>query len=285
MVVLFMMLVMARPRIEIVFRRGAKPQHHARIDPAFGDFKHRNIARRFGQNRLARGGEAIRIDQIGLVEDHDVGAGDLVLEHFAERRVVIDALVGKALPRDGREIGREPAVGDSFGVGDRNHAIDRDAGSQIRPFERFQQRLWQREAGGFDQDMVGRMRPRQQRRDGRHEIIGDGAAQAAIGEFDDGVFWTIGVGAAFQNVAVDAEVAEFIDQYCEPAALRVLHQVTNQRGFAGAEETGDDGDGDFFDRHLKFRTGLADGGMRAITPLRKIVGRSRHGTSPSAVAA
>ncbi len=157
-----------------------------------------------------------------------------------------------ALPRDGREIRREAAVGDGFGVGDRDHAVYRDAGSQVRPFECFQQRFRQRESGGLDQDVVGRLRPRQQRRDGRHEVVGDGAAQAAIGEFDDGVLGAIGVGAAFQDIAVDAEVAEFVDQDRQPAALRILHQVTNQRGLSRAEEAGDDGDGYFFDRHVKF---------------------------------
>ena len=43
----------------------------------------------------------------------------------------------KPLPRDGGQIGREPAVRDGFGIGDRDHAIDRDAGSQVRPIEGF----------------------------------------------------------------------------------------------------------------------------------------------------
>ena len=133
--------------------------------------------------------------------------------------------------------------------------------------------------------MVGRQRPRQQRRDGRHEVVGDRAAKAAIGEFDDGVFGAIGVGAAFQDVAVDAEIAEFVDENSQAAALRVLHQMANQRGLSRAEEAGDDGDGDFFDRHALLLKRPVHGGMRAITPLRKIAGRSRHGTRPSGVAA
>jgi len=32
---------------------------------------------------------------------------------------------------------------------------------------------------------------------------------------------TVGIGAVFQDVAVDAEIAEFVDQDRQPAALRV----------------------------------------------------------------
>src|SRR6202035_6022861 len=68
-------------------------------------------------------------------------------------------------------------------------------------------------------------------------------------EFDDGVFRAIGVGAAFEDVAVYAEVAEFVDQDRQAAALRILHQVAHQRGLSRAEEAGDDRHGHFFDRH------------------------------------
>jgi hypothetical protein len=138
MIVVVVIFVMTRPRIEIVFGCGPQAEHDARVDTAFGDIQHWNAARRFRQHSGARRGEFAGIDQIGLVENHDVGAGDLIFEHFTQRSVVIDALVGKALPRDRREIGREAAVGDGFGVGHGDHTVNRDAGSQIRPFERFQ---------------------------------------------------------------------------------------------------------------------------------------------------
>ncbi len=168
--------VVARPRVEIGFRRRAEAEHDARIDAALDRLQHRNAARRFRQYGLARLGETARVDQIGLVEDHDIGAGDLILEDFSQRRVVVDTAVGKTLPRDRREIRRKPAVGDRFGVGHSDHAVDRDAGSQFRPVECLQQRFRQRQPGGLDQDVVGRLRSREQRRDGRHEVIGDGAA-------------------------------------------------------------------------------------------------------------
>ena len=53
----------------------------------------------------------------------------------------------------------------------------------------------------------------------RHEIVGDGAADAAIGEFDDVFLRTSVDAAAFQDFAVDADVAELVDDDGEPLAL------------------------------------------------------------------
>ena len=51
----------------------------------------------------------------------------------------------------------------------------------------------------------------QQGFDGGDEIIGDGAAQAAVGELDD-VFLTTGLAAAgLEDLTIDADIAEFID--------------------------------------------------------------------------
>ncbi len=72
----------------------------------------------------------------------------------------------------------------------------------------------------------------------------------------------IGVGATFKDIAVDADVAELVDQDRKAASLRVLHEVTDQRGFPCAKKAGDDGDGDFLQRHLMFPIRL-DGGRDA----------------------
>ena len=104
-----------------------------------------------------------------------------------------------------------------------------------------------------------------------------------------------------QDLAVDADVAELVDDHGEPAPVGILQHVADQRRLAGAEEAGDDGAGDF---HQCFRgkrhdasafTGCASvsifavwklrGGTRAITPLRKVCGRSRQGTMPFSEAA
>src|SRR5580658_5750981 len=101
----------------------------------------------------------------------------------------------------------------------------------------------------------------------RHEFVGHRAAQAAIGQFDDVLLRAGGVAAALENFAVDADVAEFIDDDGEAAALRIGQHVTDQRRLAGAEKAGYDGAG-----NARKRTGHAStsskpmGGTRAISP-------------------
>ena len=83
---------------------------------------------------------------------------------------------------------------------------------------------------------------RDQRRQRRGEIVGDRAADAAVGKLDDRVFRAGRVGAALDEVAVDADVAEFVDDERKPPPARVRHQMADERRLAGAEKAGDDGD-------------------------------------------
>ena len=53
-----------------------------------------------------------------------------------------------------------------------------------------------------------------------------------------------GIAQPFEDVAIDAERAEFVDHDREAAAAGVADQVADQRGLAGAQKAGDDGDGD-----------------------------------------
>ena len=95
--------------------------------------------------------------------------------------------------------------------------------------------------------------------------------------------------AALDEGAVEAEVAELVDEHGEAPPAGVLEEVAHQGGLAGAEEAGDDRAGDLGERSSfggrRGRRVRRQGGMRATTPLRKASGRSRQGTMPSAVAA
>ena len=57
----------------------------------------------------------------------------------------------------------------------------------------------------------GGLGARQQRLDGRHEVVGDGAADAAIGEFDDVLLGAALDAAVLKDVAVDPDIAELVD--------------------------------------------------------------------------
>ena len=54
---------------------------------------------------------------------------------------------------------------------------------------------------------------------GRHEIVGHGAADTAIGEFDDVVPGATGIATADQKFPIDADVAELVDDQRNPPAI------------------------------------------------------------------
>ena len=78
-----------------------------------------------------------------------------------------------------------------------------------------------------------------------NEIIRHRAADAAVGQFDDAILGAVLDAAALQNIAVDADVAEFVDDHGEAASAGVFKHVTNERRLAGAEEARDDRAGNF----------------------------------------
>src|SRR3546814_3587683 len=96
--------------------------------------------------------------------------------------------------------------------------------------------------------MVGRIGAVEQLLQGGQEIVGHRAAQAAVGQLDDVVIRAIGTAAGLQQLAIDADLAEFVDDQRQPAAPGVAQQVADQRGLAGAEKAGDHGGGNFADR-------------------------------------
>ena len=184
------------------------------------------------------------VEQIGLVQDHEIGAGELVGEHLLERVVVVDRRVGAALPRDRLGSSAKRPGRDRRRVDHRDDAVDGHAGADLGPGEGLHQRLRQRQAGGLDDDMVGRLGAVDQPGQGRQEIVGDGAAQAAIGQLDDVVVGASRVAAAEQQLAVDAELAELVDDDGQPVPGGGGQQMPHQARLAGAEKAGDDRRGD-----------------------------------------
>ena len=87
-----------------------------------------------------------------------------------------------------------------------------------RPVEGLHQRLRQREPGGLDHDVLDRGPARQDHVERRHEFVRHRAAQAAVGELDDVLFRAGRVAAALEDLAVDADVAELVDDDGEPPA-------------------------------------------------------------------
>ncbi len=105
-------------------------------------------------------GPAGLVDEVTLVEQDQVGAEDLVLEHLFQRVVVLDRGVGRPsappAPRDRRRTGPRPRPGRRPRRRRRRPVTRARIAGQ---FEGLHQRLRQSEAGGLDQDVLGRVRP------------------------------------------------------------------------------------------------------------------------------
>ncbi len=140
----------------------------------------------------------------------------------------------------------EAAGRDGGGVDHRDHAIDGGARAHLGPGEGLHQRLGQGEARRLDNDVVGRFGPVEQRGDRRQEVVGDGAADATVGQLDDIVGLAAGNGAALDDAAIDAQVAELVDDQRDPAPVGTFQQVADHARLSGAQEPGHDGRGNAF---------------------------------------
>ena len=199
---------------------------------------------------------------------------------------MIERRIGGALLGDARRIVGEASLGDGGCVHDRDDSVDGEFRAQIRPVEGLDERLRQGKAGRLDDDVVGFGIAREQRRHRGGEVVGDRTADAAVSEFDDRLARADGVGAALEELAVDADIAEFVDDEREAPSAGMGKEMTDQRRLAGAEKAGDDGDGGLGEHQRTYRARAeASGGVREMTPLRKGTGRSRQGTRPSGAAA
>ena len=105
-----------------------------------------------GRHILALGGG----HQVGLVQDHEIGAEQLVLEHFLERIVVVERLVLGALAGKRLGIVGEAAGCDGGAIDHGDDAVDRHARGDLGPVEGLHQRLGQRQARCLDHDVLGR---------------------------------------------------------------------------------------------------------------------------------
>ena len=222
--------------------------------------------------------DAGRIEQVALVEHDEIGASDLVLEHFFDGVVMVERGIGPALGRQRREVGGDLPLGQGGAIDDRDDAVDGHAALDRGPMEGLDQRLRQSEPRRFDDDVLDPRFARENLIERRHEFVGHGAAQAAIGELDDVLLRAGGVAAALQDLAVDADIAELVDDHGEPAPVGIGEHVADQRRLARAEEAGDDGARDAPKRGAhSLSSSKSIGGTRAISPRFSTSGRPRHG--------
>ena len=282
-VIVFLLRIVQRAAVlDVVFYGEAEADQRRRIDLAVGDSDdlHRSRQRAGdGRHRLV---EAARVDQVALVQHDEVGAGDLVGEHLLDRIVVVERGIGGALARERCEIGGDAAFGQRRAVHHRDDAVHGDAALDRRPVKRLHQRLRQCETGSFDDDVLDARIARENSVERRHELVGDGAAEAAIRQFDDVLLRARLVAAALEDFAVDADIAEFVDDHRKPPSAGIGEHVADQRRLAGAEKAGHHRAG-----HARKRDGhsgsssKSSGGTRATMPRLSDFGRPCQGNKPS----
>ncbi len=93
--------------------------------------------------------------------------------------------------------------------------------------------------------MVRQRIKREKSFDRGQEIVGDGAADAAIGEFDDSFLAAGKIATAIQHFRIDADIAKFVDDEGEAAAVGIFHEVANKGRLPRAKKAGDDRCRDF----------------------------------------
>ena len=274
MFMVFLAVMVGPPLVDHGGGVGVEAEQHVGVDLAVAggdDFD--RPAKMIGDLAFGRRARR-RVQQIDLRQDHQIGAGDLVLEDLLNRVVVVEGVIGRALGRQGVEIAGHLTGGQGRAVDHRDHPVDGHPATDVRPLKRLHQGFGQGQARGFDEDVIDRRAGRQNGFQGRLKIVGNGAANAAIGQFDD-IFLGAGVdAAALKDLAVDADIAKFIDDDGEAPAARMGQQITDQSGFPGAQKAGDDGAGNAAGG--AHDGSPANGGRRVIRPCFKAAGRPRR---------
>ncbi len=161
--------------------------------------------------------ELFRRDEIGLVEQHDVGEGDLVLGLAAVLQAQRQVLgIDEGDDRVEFGLGADVVVHEE-GLGDGNRVG---------------------EAGGLDDDAVEAAGAAHQALDDADQVAAHRAADAAVVHLVD---FFVGLD---DEVVVDADLAELVDDDGIFLAVVLGEDAVQQRRLAGAEIAGEHGDGD-----------------------------------------
>ena len=161
-----------------------------------------------------QGREPRVVNQVTLVEQQHVAVDDLGAGYLTFEQLVTEV----------------------FGVDQGDDRIQTRRVAQITAQKRH--RHWQRigQAGGFHHQVIDRFGAIQNPVDRLQQFTVDRAADAAVAELDHVI-----TGGDHQ-IVVDADLAEFIDQYGGLEALLIAENVVEQRGLARPEKAGQDRD-------------------------------------------
>nr|GFB25765.1 hypothetical protein [Tanacetum cinerariifolium] len=238
-VIAFMVIVMGLAAINVQLGLGTQAQQHADRQLALAGLDDFHRRRQLFGHLGTHGSQCSGIEHVSLVENDQVSTRQLIREQLVQRRFVVQVRVQLALGIDLIRERRERAGQHRRAVDHGDHGVDGAGVADFRPLKGLDQRLGQRQPRGFDQDVVEVAATGNQLLHHREEFFLNGAAQAAVGQFvhpAKGFFLGATDGALLEDVAVDAQLAEFVDDDRDTPALGIVEHVPQQGGFARAEK-------------------------------------------------
>ena len=154
-------------------------------------------------------------NEVGFVEDDDIGKGDLLLGFVGVVEVLPDVL----------------------GIYERDYRVDMEFFTHFGIDEEcLNDRPRIGEAGGFNEDVVELVPHLSKAAEDANQVPAHGAADAAVVHFEN---LLLGINDEF---VVDADLAEFIFNNGNSFAVVRGENVVEKRGFSSSEESGEDGD-------------------------------------------
>ena len=154
-------------------------------------------------------------NEVGFVEDDDIGKGDLLFGFVGVFEVLPDVL----------------------GIHERDHRVDMEFFTHFGIDEEgLNDRAGVGEAGGFNEDVVELVPHLPKAAEDTNQVPAHGAADAAVVHFEN---LLLGID---DELVVDADLTEFVFDHGNSFAVVRGENVVEERGFSGSEESCEDGD-------------------------------------------
>ncbi len=253
-IVFFFLIVMRLALMHHLLHRAAHAQQQVHVHFVRLHAHHLHAGLGVGFDQCLHPGQRLLRQSIHLAEQHQVGHEELVFKQLGQGRFVVEVVVRAALRIHGLRVVGKTAIGHGGRIYHGYHGIYRKGVAQAWPLKCLHQRLGQRQAGGFDHQVVDLLAPRGQLLHNRREFFLHSAAQAAIGQFKQlaviRVTFVAAQAAAAQQLAINAQLAKFVHDNGDALALRPRQYLAQQCGFARAQKAGHDGGGDFLQVHV-----------------------------------
>ena len=183
-------------------------------------------------------------DQVDLADQDDVSELHLLDQQVGDRALVFFA---QGFATAGQAIGLMEVAQEVHPVDHRDHGVQPRQVGQAAPLliaegEGLGHRQRLADAGGLDQQVVEAAVAGQPRHF-LQQVFAQGAADAAVAHLHQLLVGTVEADVALHFAAVDVDFTHVVDDQRHAQAVAVLQHMVEQGALAGAEKTGQHGDG------------------------------------------